>query len=47
MKTKWVGDVPDPGRPNDVHPVPLLRDMADRLATAAPAPEPTSPAENS
>jgi len=46
-KTEWVRDVPDPARPNDVHPVPLLRDMADRLATAAPAPEPTSPAENS
>jgi hypothetical protein len=46
-KTEWVRDVPDPARPNDVHPVPLLRDMADRLATATTSPEPTSPAENS
>jgi HD-GYP domain-containing protein (c-di-GMP phosphodiesterase class II) len=46
QKTEWVRDVPDPARPNDVHPVPLLRDMADRLATATNTPEPTSPAEN-
>ncbi len=46
-KTEWVRDVPDPARPNDVHPVPLLRDMADRLATATTSAEPSSPAENS
>ena len=32
-KTEWVRDVPDPARPNDVHPVPLLRDMADVFAS--------------
>lgn len=47
-RTHWVRDVPDPGRPNENHPVPLIRDVADRLATATTGAEhaPT-PSENS
>lgn len=44
-KTHWVRDVPDPGRPNENHPVPLIRDVADRLATATSGGSPdTTPA---
>ena len=49
-KTHWVRDVPDPGRPNENHPVPLIRDVADRLATATSGGGPDTtpaPAKNS
>jgi len=48
-RTEWVRGVADPGRPNETHPVPLLREVADRMTAAAGtgSSEPgTTPAEN-
>ena len=48
-RTAWVVGVADPGRPNDPKPVPLIREVADRMTVAAGAgsPEPgATPVEN-